>query len=319
MNVSRPLTALALAAALGACSKDPLPDTRVAAPLPDIRIMDSGVFPESITSTANGAVISGSTKGVVYRAEPGSAEAHPWISFNEENGILSILGVLADDSGNTLWMCSAPNFFGPERSEGTTALKAFALDSGAFKGSWDFPAPGGTCNDITVAADGSAYASDTANGRIFRLRPNGSALELVGEDQLLIGIDGLAFSEDGALYVNNVRTQKLYRVALNNDGSMGALTELKVSHELGGPDGMRLIEGNRFIQAESTIGRLSIVEIDGDTATMTVLRDDLESSPGATVVGNTVYVAKTNIKYLLDPALRGQEAPPAMLYAVPLP
>lgn len=308
--VSNLAIAVISAITLSACSDQPLPD---------IQIMDTAVFPESITSTADGTVISGSTKGVVYRAEPGSAEAHPWISFNDENGILSILGVLADDKANTLWMCSAPNFFGPERSQGTTALKAFALDSGAFKGSWDFPAPGGTCNDITVAQDGSAYASDTGGGRIFRLRPGGAALELVGSDPLLVGIDGLAFAQDGTLYVNNVRTQKLFRVALNNDGSMGALTELAVSHELGGPDGMRLIEGNRFIQAEGTAGRLSVVEIDGDTATMTVLRDDLESSPAATVVGNTAYVAKTNIKYLLDPTLRGQEAPPAMLYAVPLP
>src|SRR5687768_2647000 len=108
MNISprlSPSSVLLLACTLAACSNEPLPD---------IQIMDTGVFPESITSTADGAVISGSTKGVVYRAEPGAAAAHPWITFNDENGILSILGVLADDKGHTLWMCSAPNFFGPE-------------------------------------------------------------------------------------------------------------------------------------------------------------------------------------------------------------
>ncbi|MES2605373.1 MAG: hypothetical protein V4603_10585 [Pseudomonadota bacterium] len=287
--------------------------------LPDIRIMDTGVFPESITSTSNGSVISGSTKGIVYRAEPGAAEAHPWIRFDDTNGILSILGVLADEKSNTLWLCSAPNFFGPERSQGVSALKAFDLTSGAFNGSYDFPPPASACNDITVAADGTAYASDTSNGRLFMLKPGANALALAGSDAALIGIDGLAFSADGTLYVNNVRSQKLFRVALNADGSMGALTDLKVSHQLGGPDGMRLISGNRFIQAEGTVGRLSVVNIEGDTATMTVLRDDLESSPAATIVGNTAYVAKTNIKYLLDPNLKGQEPPPAMLYAVPLP
>lgn len=287
--------------------------------LPDIRIMDTGVFPESITSTAGGAVISGSTKGIVYRAEPGSAQAQPWIRFDDSNGILSILGVLADDKANTLWLCSAPNFFGPERSKGVSALKAFDLTSGAFKGSYDFPPPASACNDITIATDGTAYASDTSNGRLFMLKPGATALTLAGSDPVLVGIDGLAFSGDGTLYVNNVRSQKLFRVALNADGTMGKLTELKVSHPLGGPDGMRLITGNRFIQAESTIGRLSVVRIEGDTATMTVLRDDLESSPGATIVGNTAYVAKTNIKYLLDPNLKGQEPPPAMLYAIPLP
>lgn len=287
--------------------------------LPDIQIMDTGVFPESISSSSDGTVYAGSTKGIVYRAAPGSAQALPWIQPNAENGILSLLGVLADDKHNTLWLCSAPNFFGPERSKGISALKAMDLKSGKFKGSYDFPPPASVCNDISIAADGSAYVSDTSNGRIFRLQAGGTALQLVGADPLLVGIDGLAFSAANTLYANNVRSNKLYRVALKADGTMDTLTELTVSHKLGGPDGMRLISGSRFIQAESTIGRLSVVSFDGDKATMTVLRDDLESSPGATIVGKTVYVAKSSIKYLLSPEFKGKEAPPAMLYAVPLP
>ncbi|HTR00990.1 MAG TPA: SMP-30/gluconolactonase/LRE family protein [Candidatus Acidoferrum sp.] len=287
--------------------------------LPDIQIMDTGVFPESITSTAKGAVISGSTKGVIYRAEPGSAQAKAWIMPNAENGILSLLGVLADDKHNTLWVCSAPNFFGGDRTQTTSGVRAFDLGSGKFKGRYDFPAPAGTCNDISIAADGSAYVSDTGNGRIFRLKPNAKELDLVGSDPLLGGIDGLAFSADNTLYANNVRSNKLFRVALKPDGTMSGLIELSVSQKLNGPDGMRLIKGSTFIQAESTSGRLSIVTVEGDKATMTILRDNLESSPGATMVGNTAYVVKTSIKYLLDPSLKGKEPPPAMIYAVPLP
>lgn len=287
--------------------------------LPDIQIMDTQVFAESITSMKDGTVISGSVKGIVYRAEPGSNQAHPWIHHSEENGILTILGVLADEPQSTLWLCSAPNFFGPERSVGTTSLMAFDLLTGAQKGVYPFPAPGGTCNDITVASNGTAFASDTGNGRIFTLAPGASALELYGEDATLRGIDGLAFSADGTLYVNNVQTNQLIRVEQGSNGKMGKLTQLKLSHELGGPDGMRLIDGNRFIQAEGTVGRLSIVTIEGDSATLTILRDDLKSSPGATVVGNTAYVIESNISYLLDPALRGQEPESFMLYAVPLP
>ncbi|MDT8399856.1 MAG: hypothetical protein RQ899_14715 [Pseudomonadales bacterium] len=288
-------------------------------PLPDIRIMDTQVFPESITSTADGTVYAGSVKGYVYKAAPGSAEAQAWIRHSEDNGILSILGVLADDSSATLWLCSVPNFFGPERSQGLSALKAFDLHTGAMKGSYDFPPPASVCNDISIAPDGTAFASDTSNGRIFTLAPGAAALTLYGEDATLVGIDGLAFSADGTLYVNNVRSNQLIRVESGSDGRMGRLTPLQLSHELGGPDGMRLLDGRRFIQAEGTIGRLSIVDIDGDRAALTVLRDDLVSSPGVTVVGNTAYVIESNIGYLLDPALRGQEPPAFILYAVPLP
>ena len=47
--------------------------------LPDIRILDSGVYPESVTSAGDGSVYVGSIKGNVYRAEPGSATASAWI------------------------------------------------------------------------------------------------------------------------------------------------------------------------------------------------------------------------------------------------
>src|SRR5688572_27712382 len=114
----------------------------------DVRIDDTAVFPESITSTSDGTLYTGSVKGNVYRAEPSSNTATAWIRHSPENGILTILGVLADETSDTLWLCSAPNFFGPERSEGVTALMAFDLTSGAQKGRYDFPAPAGVCNDI---------------------------------------------------------------------------------------------------------------------------------------------------------------------------
>jgi sugar lactone lactonase YvrE len=285
----------------------------------DVRIDDTAVFPESVTSTSDGTLYTGSVKGNVYRAAPSSNTASVWIRHSQQNGILTILGVLADEASNTLWLCSAPNFFGPERSEGVSALMAFDLTSGTQKGRYDFPAPAGVCNDITVAADGTAFASDTGNGRIFMLAPGASELVLFGSDPALVGIDGLAFSGDGMLYVNNVRSNQLVRVARNSDGTMGALTILKLSTQLGGPDGLRLLDGNRFIQAEGTVGRVHIAEIEGIEATITVLDDSFVSSPGVTVVGNTAYVIESNIQYLTDPQLKGQQPEAFWLKAIALP
>jgi sugar lactone lactonase YvrE len=284
----------------------------------DIRIDDIQVFPESITAMADGTVLAGSVKGIVYRTDPGGPLARPWIRHSPENGILTILGVLADERSNTLWLCSVPNFFGPERSQGTTALMAFDLTDGSQKGVYPFPAPGGACNDMTVGADGSVFATDTPNGRILVLEPGSESLRLFGQSPVLRGIDGIAFSEDWTLYANNVQTQQILRVGFSPDGGMGELTTLNLSHALGGPDGMRLISGNRFIQAEGTIGRLSIVTIENNDAVLDILTDELLSSPGATVVGNTAYVIESNIQYLLDPNLRGQEPEAFMLYAYPL-
>ncbi len=283
----------------------------------DIELMDTQIYPESITAMADGTVLSGSVKGIVYRTDPGGLEARPWIHHSKDNGILTILGVLADEKSNTLWLCSAPNFFGPERSQGTTSLMAFDLTDATQKGNYYFPG-GGACNDITIGADGSIFASDTPGGRILILEPGRDELRVFGQSPALAGIDGIAFSGDWTLYANNVQTNQLLRIGFNESGGMGELTNLTISHALGGPDAMRLIEGNRFIQAESGIGRLSVVTIEGNNAVLDILADDLISTPGATVVGNTAYVTESNIQYLLDPELRGQEAPPFMLLAYPL-
>ena len=304
------------ASLLGACTVASDPQ---GAGLPDIQIVDTDVFPENLDAGSDGTIYVGSVKGNVYRARPGSAFARPWIRHNDENGILTILGVRVDEAARTLWLCSAPNFFGPERSEGVSSLIAFDLDTGDFKAGYPLPPPASVCNDITLSGDGTVYLTDTSNGRLFTLEPGASALKLFGEDQSLVGVDGIAFSADGTLYVNNVRSNEIIRVDINPDGSMGSLNSLNLSHELGGPDGFRLIEGNRFIQAEGTIGRLAVVTIEGDDATLEVLRDDLISTPGAIVVDDTAYVLESNIGYLLDPALAEQEPPPFMIYAVPLP
>lgn len=286
---------------------------------PDIRILDTGVFPESVTSAADGTIFVGSVKGNVYRAVAGANTATAWIRASAANGILSLLGVLADDASNTLWLCSAPNAFGPTRAQGVSSLIAFDLHTAAFKGRYPLPPPASVCNDIAIAPDGAAFVSDTSNGRIFRLAPGAAELELYGADASLVGIDGLAFSESGTLYVNNVRSNQILRVEVDGNGRMRGVTVLTVSHELGGPDGFRRIAGDRFLQAEGTVGRLSVVTIEGDHARMTVLDETLESSPGATPVGNTAYVIESNIRYLLDPKLRGQEPESFMLLARPIP
>ncbi len=294
------------------------PGGAAASGLRDIRIADTAVFPESLTSTRDGTVFAGSIKGIVYRADPGADVALPWIEHSETNGILSILGVLADENSNTLWLCSVPNFFGPERSQGVSALIAFDLDSGDFKGRHDLPPPASACNDISIAPNGAAYISDTPNGRLLVLDPGAADLRLAGQDDALVGIDGLAFSGDGTLYVNNVQRNTILRVALDANGDMAGLSVLQLSHELQGPDGFRLIEGRRFLQAESGTGRVGILTIEGDEARLEVLRDDLMSAPGATLVGDTVYVIDNDMRYLFDPALSGQDHGPFILKAIPL-
>ena len=305
------------AALLGGCMAASHAPTETAAPR-DILIGDTAVYPESITSTADGSIITGSMKGTLFLARPGEAIAKAWASPSAQDGQHpAIFGVLAHDASQTLWVCTSRNPFqggGPV----PTALIALDLKSGTRKGVYEFPAPGGVCNDIAVARDGSVYVTDTQNARLLRLAQGASALQVAGGDPQLGGADGLAFAGDGTLYVNSVTHNTLLRVELRGDGSMGKVTELTLSQPIGGPDGLRPISGNRFLQAEGATGRITEVTIEGDTARIRTLRDGLDSSPGVTLVGRTAYAIEGKIGFLIDPKRKGQDPGPFKILAIPL-
>ena len=287
-----------------------------AAPRGDIRIDDVHVYPESLSAAPDGTVYVGSIKGMVFRARPGSTMAEPWV---QPEGILSILGVLADAKGRTLWLCSTPNNFRSPPAVGTSAVMALDLKTGEPKGVYPFPAPASACNDIAIAKDGTAYATDTPNGRIFTLKRGAKALELFAEDARLKGIDGIVFSGDGTLYANIVTKGQLVRIERGTDGKFSGVTPLTLSQPVAGPDGFRLISGKRFLLAEGSSGKIDEAVIDGDRATITVLKDGLVSPPGVTLAGRTAYAIEGKIVYLIDPKLKGQEPGPFIVHAIPLP
>jgi len=308
-------------AAAPAGTPPPTPPTSSATRGVDVVIDDKDVYPESITSLSDGTLINGSVKGVVYRALRTQTTATPWIRSTPENGMLSVLGVMGDEQSNTLWLCSAamPVPGAPPANGKPSSLMAFDLRTGAQKASYPFPPPNSACNDIAVDSDGAVYATDTPNGRIFKLAPGANALELYAQDEKLKGVDGIVFSGDGTLYVNIVTRGAILRIDRKADRSFAGTTELTLSEPIKGPDGFRLIEGNRFLQAQGQGGRIDEVRISGNTATIRKLRDGLNSPPGVTLVGNTVYAIEGKIGYLVDPKLKGQDPGPFKALAIPLP
>jgi sugar lactone lactonase YvrE len=286
----------------------------------DVPINGVRVFPESITSDAAGNLYNSSNNGTIYRTIPGGKSAEPWIVPNAGNGLTSVLGVFADERHGTLWACNNPGFGAPPSPGAVSSLKGFDLETGRFQASYDFPAgKPAACNDIAVAADGAVWASETASGRIFYLPEGGNALVLFAEAADLVGIDGLAFAGDGTLYINNVRQHLLQRVDRKADGGYAGLTTLTLNDKLNGPDGLRSIGGNKFLQAEGPGGRVALIEVSGDSATVTPLRTGLDSSPAVTRVGKVGYATEGKINYLFDPALRDKDPGPFVIRAFALP
>lgn len=267
----------------------------------EITINDTGVQSENVTSSRDGTVYFGSmAKGTIYRAAPGATQAEPWILASAA-GLTRVLGVLADDRSNTLWVCqNATGGRGGEPAAGETALRAFDLTSGAAKGTYPFPPNGGVCNDIAVSANGTAYVSETFRGRVHRLRPGAAALEEWVSDTALAVVDGIAVLADGHVYVNHFANGRLFRIPVNADGGAGAVVPIETSMSFTRPDGLRSVGPRTLLQAEQQ-GRLTELTINGDRAEVRVLREGLERSSGVTLARGSALVLVGFAKALVVP------------------
>jgi streptogramin lyase len=267
----------------------------------EVTINDTGVQAENLTSSQDGTVYFGSTaKGTIFRAAPGATQAEPWILASTA-GLTNVLGVLADDKSNTLWVCqNNTGGRGGEPVVGQTALRSFDLKSGAAKGTYPFPTNGGVCNDMAVSSDGTVYATESFVNRVHRLRPGAAALDEWTTDPQLGAIDGIALLADGAVYVNTFMSGQLFRIPVNPDGSAGTLMRIETSVPLNRPDGLRTVGPQTLIQAEGQ-GRVTELTIKGDRAKVRVLQEGLAAAAGVTVVGSTAFVLVERAKAVAVP------------------
>jgi sugar lactone lactonase YvrE len=291
-----------------------------AAQAQDITVSDTRVFPESITSTKAGDVIFGSMgKGAVYRAKAGESTASLWID-PKVSGITFMAGVFADDASGTLYACSGANGAPPEQAAQKSAVKAFDLKTGAAKASYPMPyAAKSFCNDFAVDKAGALYVTDTIGGAVHRLKKGGSALEEWIKDAKLAGADGVAVGGDGNLYVNSVTANKFFRIAVNKDGSAGAITELTPSTPMMQPDGLRALGGLRFLQAEGGNGRIDLVTVSGDKIDIKPIKENEPGLTAMTVARGKVWVLNAKLNYMRDKTLQGQDPGAFKAEAVDLP
>ncbi|MEO8467880.1 MAG: hypothetical protein ABI640_21370 [Gammaproteobacteria bacterium] len=286
--------------------------TLAAAPA-EIVIPGEKLATESLTSSRDGTVYVGSIgTGQIFRAKPGAAMAEPFI-LPKTNGIGSVFGVFADDKANLLWACSGSPAFGPPQPGAAppppSVLYAFDLKSGAPKGKWTMPTAGAFCNDIAVGSDGTAYASDTQNMQVVRLKPGAQALEVWAGADGAFGptggvVDGIAVLGDTVL-VNALRTNKIFSVAIGKDGKAGKVTEVKLDLGVEGPDGMRSFGANALLVAEGggggKLGKI-VLNAAKTEGKHTVLKSGFPDGPVAvTVVGETGYVLEGQLSSLFAP------------------
>lgn len=280
-------------------------------------------FPEGITVISDGTFFVGSMEeGSIVRVQPGAAEAEPFIEPGA-NGLVSVLGLYADEGRGLLWACSADAGNGKLAGAAPVGVKAFDLYTGEARGSYDFPG-GGFPNDLTIDPAGNLYTTDSWTPRILRLPAGGSALEewindpYLGADQW--SLNGIDFDKNnGVIYMVNQLLGKLFRIAIEPDGRAGAVTLIKTSLPLRRPDGLKVINPDTLATAEGGAGGMAVIKVSGDTAHVTVISEGLDDVSTFAFYQGSAWVVENQGRHFWDPANTGPDAkPPFRVVEVPL-
>lgn len=261
----------------------------VAASAADLLVENAKSQPESLTVAPGGVLIVGSASSpFVYKVPAGSASVERFVDASSQGPGTFFFGMLADPASKILWTCQLTPVPNTDPVRRHTALRGFDLSTAAPRIRWNLPGDNSTCNDFSIGPHHALYITDTANGRIFRLPAGASTAKLLLEDpQLLKGIDGITFL-GGKLYVNNVITNKIYRIPLDRTGKAGHPVEIQLDQPVNGPDGMRAANGKLFL-AENRSGKIAEIAVNGDKGAVTVLKVGLNVPTGVQPAGGTLW------------------------------
>jgi sugar lactone lactonase YvrE len=280
-------------------------------------------FPEGVTATSEGVFFVGSLfEGCIMRTPAGASQMEPFIEAGA-NGLISVLGLWADEDRDTLWACSSDAGNGKLTGSAPVGVKAFDLRTGAAKGSYDFPG-GGFANDLTIDPQGNLYVTDSWSPRILRLQAGGTALEeWINDPQLGVeqwSLNGIDFDPmSNAIYTVNQRAGQLFRISIEPDGGAGAVTLIQTSQALRRPDGLKVIGPNTLATAEGGAGGISIITVEGSTAQARRVEANLDGVTTFAFYRGSAWVVEGQSDHFWDPASAGPDAdPPFRIVEVPL-
>ncbi len=181
----------------------PLLRSTILAELPDTMLHPEGVAWDGVRQRY---LVSSIRQRRVVAVEREGA-VRPFIAAGQD-GLDAVFGMAVDSSRGLLWLASSavPNQEGYAAADsGRAALFAFDLGTGELRGRVALPpvAGGHLLGDLTLASDGTVYASDSRHPAVYRARGlSGTAELLVERDPLFRSLQGLALSGDGrSLYL----------------------------------------------------------------------------------------------------------------------
>jgi hypothetical protein len=292
-----------------------------AAPHPAAEIIhefaDAELWPEGIAyDSATGDIYVGSIhRRAIYRLTPeGSVEE---LGTSSEDGLMEVLGIWVDADRRRLWAATGEGEFrepfdGPPR---INELVRYDLETARLEGRWPIPDDElRLLNDVATGPDGTAWATDTVRGELFRVGPDGE-LELFHRYPELVFLNGIAVSpDDGAIYLGHFAGLS---VVSPDDG---AIVEIE-GHDmaLGMVDGLSYTDGRLVLVQNSHRVNFRVVRV--DLADDGLEAERLEILPSglpeglipytSAVAGDSVVVVASSFLELMELG----EVPPAPVVA----
>jgi len=96
---------------------------------------------------------------------------------------------------------------------------------------------------------------------------------------------------DGTLYMNDVFTNKLYRIPVDAASKAGHPVEIPLDQPVKGLDGMRAANG-KLLLAENGSGKISVLTVNGDKASVTLIKEGLKTPTAVEPAGDTIWIAE---------------------------
>ena len=170
------------------------PDNAVAFRLADPKLIPEGIAYDAkqdrffIGSVAQKKIVNANRKGEVK-------------DFSKpEDNLDCVLGLFVDAAHEQLYAVSTNGFLDEAQKQRRNAVVRYDLKNGLLVNRYNAP-DANQLNDLTVAADGTIYATDSASGTLFRKKPAEKMLTPVGAKGALPGANGITLGADGSLYV----------------------------------------------------------------------------------------------------------------------
>ena len=125
-------------------------------------------------------------------------EAHEFSKPDEK--LDCILGLFVDPAQEQLYAVSTNGFLDEAQKQRRNAVLRYDLETGRLNERFDAP-EAKQLNDLTVAPDGTIYATDSASGTLVRKKPDEKTLTRFGATGALRGANGIILDASGNLYV----------------------------------------------------------------------------------------------------------------------